>query len=125
MTLPLFLLFSITFLELFRQCGIILELFRQCGIILELFRQCGIILFFILMIINYKVVCHHIYFFRMVAFASKMLQLNKQQGMPGHEAWNKATVPFTTAAKVCQNFINDTLRCNNCYIVPPPSIHSI
>jgi hypothetical protein len=44
MTLPLFLLFSITFLELFRQCGIILELFRQCGIILELFRQCGIIL---------------------------------------------------------------------------------
>ena len=76
------------------------------------------------MINNYKVVTMYI-LFRMVAFASKMLQLNKQQGMPGHEAWNKATVPFTTAAKVCQNFINDTLRCNNCYIVPPPSIHSI
>jgi hypothetical protein len=24
----------------------------------------------------------------MVAFASKMLQLNKQQGMPGHETWH-------------------------------------
>lgn len=49
---------------------------------------------------------------RMVASASKMLQMNKQQGMPGHEAWNKATVPFTAASKahchlfVMKNFAN-------------------
>lgn len=55
----------------------------------------------------------------MVASASKMLHLNKQQGMPGHEAWNKATVPFTAAAQVCQHLVNDTLRYNNCYIFPP------
>ena len=42
----------------------------------------------------------------------KNIKKNKQQGMPGHEAWNKATVPFTTAAKahchlfVMKNFAN-------------------